>query len=59
MALVRSLRRSREIMDKWQELLKLLEKLKVTLSSLSNLMSLLREAETVTASVKHLEVRRK
>ena len=43
-------------MEKWQELLKLLEKLKVTLSSLSNLMSLLREAETVTSSVKHLEV---
>ncbi|CAG0913206.1 unnamed protein product [Notodromas monacha] len=48
-------KRSREIMEKWQELLKLLEKLKVTLATLSNLMSLLREAETVTASVKDLE----
>lgn len=49
-------KREREIMLRWDELLVLLEKHRVALQSASQLMSVMRDLDTVAATVRDLEV---
>lgn len=48
--------KEREVMQRWQDLLKLLDKHRVNLNMLCTLMSMLREIDTVMTTIKDLEV---
>ncbi|KAL7733152.1 hypothetical protein ACLKA6_004671 [Drosophila palustris] len=48
-------RREQEVMDKWRQLLELLENQRLNLSQMSNLMNLLREIASTTESVRELQ----
>ena len=48
--------KERTIMDKWKSLLELLKRHKINLSYASQLMSMLREAETIQVTIAELEV---
>ncbi|XP_039289552.1 LOW QUALITY PROTEIN: spectrin alpha chain, non-erythrocytic 1-like [Nilaparvata lugens] len=52
----RVVRREAEVMQRWKQLLELLDRHRVSLASLCTLMSLLREADTILATIKDLEV---
>ncbi|GFR08930.1 spectrin beta chain, non-erythrocytic 1 [Trichonephila clavata] len=47
--------REQEIMQRWEYLLELLKKHRSTLTNLSNLMSMLREIDTITSEIKEME----
>ncbi|XP_035225862.1 spectrin beta chain, non-erythrocytic 1-like isoform X1 [Stegodyphus dumicola] len=47
--------REQEIMQRWHYLLELLKKHRSTLTNLSNLMSMLREIDTITVEIKDME----
>ncbi|GIY06493.1 hypothetical protein CDAR_514752 [Caerostris darwini] len=47
--------REQEIMQRWDYLLELLKKHRSTLTNLSNLMSMLREIDTITSEIKEME----
>lgn len=49
-------RRESEVLQRWRELLALLAKHKTNLTQLGSLMTLLRECETVMASIAELQV---
>lgn len=49
-------KRSSEVMEKWSELLALLEKHKSSLTTMCALMALLREIDTIMSTIKDLEV---
>lgn len=47
--------RETEILQKWEELLKLLDKHKINLTSMGNAMALLREIDSTLAGIQHLK----
>ncbi|XP_054722410.1 spectrin beta chain, non-erythrocytic 5-like [Uloborus diversus] len=47
--------REQEVMQRWHYLLELLKKHRSTLTNLSNLMTMLREIDTITAEIKDME----
>ena len=49
--------REQEIMQRWHYLLELLKKHRSTLTNLSNLMTMLREIDTITTEIKDMEVK--
>jgi spectrin beta len=49
-------KREAEVLQRWKELLELLEKHKANLTTLCTLMAMLREIETVMLTIKDLEV---
>ena len=49
--------REREVTERWQHLLSLLDRHKQTLANFSSLMTILREVDTVLATIKDMEVR--
>lgn len=49
--------KERTIMEKWRSLLELLERHKVNLMHASQLMSMIREADTIQSTIAELEVR--
>lgn len=48
-------KREQEIMERWNYLLELLKKHRITLTNFSNLMSMLREIDTITAEIRSTE----
>lgn len=49
-------KRESEVMQRWRELLQLLDKHRINLTTLCTLMSMLREIDTIMATIKDLEV---
>lgn len=53
----RVVRREAEVMQRWGELLQLLDKHRTNLNSLCSLMAVLRETDTILGTINDLEVR--
>ena len=49
--------REQEVTERWKHLLSLLDRHKQTLANFSSLMTILREIDTVLATIKEMEVR--
>lgn len=49
-------KREGEVMQRWGELIQLLDKHRINLTTLCTLMSMLREIDTIMATIKDLEV---